>query len=1137
MKPSYSAGGPGTENGVRKMSPNLENERSLEVKKLALKKYLQQLITNEQDSFPLSEGQRALWLMHKRNPDDFSNNVGGAYEIIGFIEPPRIETAIRRVVDQYPILRATIGVRNGEPCHCVNNGPMHFQYFQSQHGSHNDALDLVHDLYATPFDLEKGPLWRSYLIKILEDKHILLFVFHHIVIDAWSLMVLLKEVISRYQPRYTDSGRHPTTSAPPYSHFVLYEQAVLNSDKGRRMQQYWGACLGENVCIPKLPIDFPVRRIRFKKELVKIDLDEELVKMLVEFARQRRVTLYTLLLCAYGILLSRYCGGEPFVIGTPMALRTVQKFARTVGYLVNMIPIRFDFQDDPPMDAYLIQLHLQVAAAMGNREYPFYRMAQGVSGQWVKGKVDINAVFNLLKTDRDAHDFKLFGGTGKEVRFKSIDLIQEGGQFDLTLELTDCGGYFKGYFKLNPGLFKTATIERMAANYRTLLNDCVRRPNARVSELEVISSQERETIQIFSGVKQLSDKPDPKSTLHGLFEKWVRRTPDRKALAWGNGVLTYRELNRWSDSIASKIRQAINLKGVAIGILSHRGPESVAAILAILKSGCAYLPINPDDPQERIAYQLQQSGAPLLLAAGKMTNGNVKALPVNLMIIDGIDDAREEGIGQGKPGESGGGADLAYVMYTSGSTGRPKGVMVEHQNVIAMLKGFNERAPLNEPPVTLSITPYTFDVSVWEIFSTLCFGGKLYLPEIIAMINAQKFIEYLYTQKITSVYIPPALLDGVTHICEEYKGKIRLARILVGVEPIKERTLARLKSRIKDARIINGYGPTETAICATLYSFESMRHKEGVTPIGSPISGYSIHVVDKNQKPAPIGAIGEIIIGGAGVGRGYIHQGRKQPEKFFSNLLGISNRYYQTGDLGRWTDDGNLEFKGRLDHQVKVNGVRIELNEIESIIRCCSVVKDCCVLRKNGKKGGAILVAYVIPPTDQDQQPSMETSEISKEHTVLSRKVRRFCINRLPRYMMPHRIVMMDNFPLNRNGKVDRDCLHRLKDEVAKPNPSGDRPRTKTERTLADIWENILKIEDVGISDDFFEIGGSSIAAIEICSEIIDKLNVPISVDAVFNQPTIEELAIIIEENLASNQTPIMPIQKISRERYRKENG
>ena len=441
-----------------------------------------------------------------------------------------------------------------------------------------------------------------------------------------------------------------------------------------------------------MPRDFLERLPQLKKEMVKVDLDKQLTKVLVEFAQGKRITIYTLLLSAYGILLSRYCGWEPFIIGTPMALRTVQKFAKTVGYLVNMIPVKFDFQNDPAFDDHLIQLHRQLMAAMENREYPFYKMAEDISDHLVQGMADINTVFNLLKMQGDTNDFKLFRGTGREVQFKSIDLIQEGGNFDLTLELTDCCEYFKGYIKFNPSIFKKSTIERMAENYITLLNDCIKNPTARVSELEVISSREMKKLQAFSGVNHLPDRPDPKFTLNGLFQKWAKRTPERESLAWKDNVLTYQELDMWSDSIAFKLRQEVNSQKVPIGILCDRSPESIAAILAILKSGCAYLPLNPNDPTDRIDYQLHNAGAPLLLVSNKMAWDDFGGLSANLMLIEQFSAALEF-MDRKQSSGTVNSTDLAYIMYTSGSTGLPKGVMVEHRNVIAMLKGFNSCAP------------------------------------------------------------------------------------------------------------------------------------------------------------------------------------------------------------------------------------------------------------------------------------------------------------------------------------------------------------------------------------------------------------------------------------------------------------
>ena len=603
--------------------------------------------------------------------------------------------------------------------------------------------------------------------------------------------------------------------------------------------------------------------------------------------------------------------------------------------------------------------------------------------------------------------------------------------------------------------------------------------------------------------------------IHYLFEAQAKRTPNAIALVLDTKRLTYRELNRRADQLARYLQTRGVGQEMLVGICLERSLEVLVGILGILKVGGAYVPLDPQYPHARLDMIRRNAGLRVILTAAELLEDWAHS-DGNLDFID-IHEALSSDIPQESQFASLTTPDqLAYILFTSGSTGIPKGVMVEHHSVLALLRAFDQVAPSGKNLIGTSVCSFSFDVSEWEFFSTLCFGGTLHIlrPEVFA--DPERFANYLVDYHVTSAYIPPALLSDVADRLEKRSDKVALNRILVGVEPIKQSVLQRFRNLSGQMHIVNGYGPTETTICATFFSFQTATDPHHRTPIGTAVPGYEVYVVDHNLRSVSIGATGEILIGGAGLARGYLNRSDLTAEKFVPNPFDQEPgaRLYRTGDLARWLPDGNIEFVGRLDHQVKIRGFRIELGEIEAVLGKHPAVRQTVVLAKEDIPGDKYLVAYVVPY--KGSEPTLG-------------ELRSFLKGNLPEHMVPASFVFLDALPLTPNGKVDRQALPAPGRARAVREETFVAPRTPLEEMLAGIWAEVLGLESVGVRDNFFELGGHSLLATQVISRVRDAFQIELPLRALFEAPTIADLAERIEAaRHTARGLQVLPISSVS---------
>lgn len=1053
----------------------------------------------------LSHGQQALWFVHQSAPDSASYNVGFTARIRSDLNIDAFRQAVQAVITRHAALRTRFKAIGGKPIQEILAQQDAYIGFVDLSGQDDEAVrQRVIAASQRPFNLERGPLCRVHLFREHGGSHIFLFTVHHIVFDGWSLWLVLDDLQTAYADACAGKPISLTLPALTYADFARQEAALLNGPEGEQLWAYWQQQLSGDLPI----IDLPTDRARpplqtFRGESQAFLLDVGLTERLKELARSSGVTMYVLLLAAFSALLHRYTRQDDLIVGSPSMGRNQAQFEDVVGYFVNMLALRVDVGGDPTFTALLADARRAVLDGLAHQQYPFPLLVEKLQPPHDPGRSPIFQVaFNvLLKKSVNVFTEQTADAPSEAGRLlmEPYDIPQEEGQFDLVAELVEASAHFEGKFKYNSDLFDETTIARLSEHFQQLLRGIAEAPARRLSELPLLTEQERRHIlEEWSGS---AETPPATTCLHRIFESQAARRPDAAALVFGEQRLTYGELNARANQLARYLQaEGVGPESV-VGVFLERSLEMPVAILGILKAGGAYLPLEPDYPQDRLGFMLNDSG-PALVLTQKRLEWRLPENEIHRVFLDDDWDgiARHSAETPDSPVTA---QNLAYILYTSGSTGRPKGVMITHSNAAAMLAGFERLAPAApENGAGTTVCPFGFDVSAWEIFAALCSGEALHIltPETFSF--PDRFARYLHQHAITTTYIPPALLEPLAEQCEQIaqsspERPFQLRRMLVGVEPIAQQTLQRYRDLVPDLYIINGYGPTETTICATFFPFQQVSEATRRVPIGKPVAGYRVYLADEALNPVAVGMAGEILIGGAGLGRGYLNRPQLQQEKFIPDPFRpeTEDRVYRTGDLGRYLPDGNIEFLGRIDQQIKIRGFRIELGEIEATLKEHPAVKNAAVLARDDAAGQKQLVAYVVAH-DRETAP-------------VTQHLRVFLKSMLPDYMVPAAFVALPELPLTRNGKLDRRAL---------PVPEGTgledqyvAPTTPAEQTLADVWADVLRVERVGVHDNFFELGGHSLLATEIVAGIAERFHLHLPLKHLFMAPTVAELAQVIE--------------------------
>jgi amino acid adenylation domain-containing protein len=1044
----------------------------------------------EQDA-PLSYGQQALWYMHRLAPESGAYNLAVALRIRGPLDAERLRTALQGLPRLHTVLRTVFPAtgEDGEPAQRVLPGPLPVLELRQAPGLEEAALEgLLRGEADRPFDLERGPLVRAHLWWTGEAEHVLLLSAHHIVADFWSLSLLARQLGELY------AGREVRAAGPRFADYVRQQHRLVDSEAGELLGDFWRRHLAGEPAPLDLPADRPRPPVQSHQGGIRRLLLPGLASCLRSLGRPTGATLSMAVLAAWQAQLHRLSGQTDFVVGVPTLGRSRAELAEVVGYFVNPLPLRADLAESPAFATVLERVRRSTLEALEHADFPLLRIAERV-------RVDRDAsrshLFQVLFTFQSAppgseHLAALALGQGGAafhlagLRCESVALDTGWAQMDLELMAAEIEGSLAVALRYDGDLFDAATAERLLDQLARLAAAAADDPKTGIADLPLLGEAERAQLLVeWNG----SEPPGEPACIHSLIEEQARRTPDAVALTAGERQLTYWELDDGAERLAAHLRSLGVEPESAVGVCSGRSPEMVQGILATLKAGGTYVPLDPGYPDERLGWILEETGARVLLADRSTPRALLRA---GVRIVDLESEAPVAPVVPARQAEP---ENLACILYTSGSTGRPKGVGVRHAAVTALLRWALAAYSPADLAATVFSTSISFDLSLFEMFAPLAAGGRIVLVPNTLVLSAAS---------------PVTLLNTVPSAATELLERDALPRTLRVVnlagEPLPRTLVDRLHATLPGARVYNLYGPSED----TTYSTGCLQAPGAADrpPIGKPLAGSRAYVLDPGGRLAPPGVSGELHLGGAGVARGYLLRPGLTAERFvpdpWSGVPGA--RLYRTGDLARWRPDGELELIGRLDHQVKIRGFRIELGEVEAALRRHPGLRDAVVLAA-GEESDRRLVAYLVAA--QEPAPG-------------ARELRGFLAARLPDFMVPVAFAVLPALPLTPNGKVDRRALPALASGGAAALFVA--PRTPTEEVIAALWADLLGCERVGVQDSFFELGGHSLLAARAVARLREPFGVELPLTALLERPTVAELAAAVErarrEGAAADEPP-----------------
>jgi amino acid adenylation domain-containing protein len=1065
-----------------------------------------------------SHGQAALWFLHRVEPESAAYNVAAAVRLHGELDAPRLRRAFESLVERHAALRTTFPSREGQPVQLVHKSAA--IDFEEETISSPDEAALRESLTAhahRPFSLERGPLVRVRLVRDAQGRCFLLLAAHHIVVDFWSLKIMLRELGMLYASHRTGAAAEALPAlSQSYTDYADAQRRALEGAEGERLWGYWRERLAGELPVLNLPFDHPRQAGRETRGAAHLfRLDDALTLRLKALSSREGVTLYVTLLAAYGALLARYTGQQEVVIGSPISGRGRAAHSNLVGYLVNTLPLRCELSGDPEFTGLMARARRTALEAFAHQEYPFALIVQRLRPGRDAGRTPLFQTMFVMQQSHRLEEQGLapfaLGEAGArielgELSLESLALEQRATQFDLTLTAAETGTETLLSFEYNADLFDADTVARMAANFETLLRGIVDEPHARLSRLPLMSVEERRRLLFqFNDTARQYPAGD---TMASLFSAQVERTPSAVALLCDGASLTYAELDAASSRLSLYLKEAGAGPEQVVAVLCDRTPQLVVTLLAVLKAGAAYLPLDPNYPAQRLAFMLEDAGSQLLVTRPSLRDRVPSDFGGQVVCVEG-EAAQIAALASTSPEPSATASNLAYLIYTSGSTGRPKGVAIEHRSAATFLHWARETFTDEELSGVLAATSVCFDLSVFELFAPLCWGGKVILAkDALALPTLAEAAQVRLVNTVPSaaseLVRSGALPSGVRAVCLAGEA---LTRSLA--ERIHENTP-------EGARLLNLYGPSEDTTYSTWA--EISQGGEGSPSIGRGVANTQAYVLDAGMNPVPAGAAGELYLGGEGLARGYLNRPDLTAERFVPDpFADAGGRLYRTGDLVRWSSGGELEYLGRIDNQVKIRGFRIELGEIEAALAAHDSVRECVVVvREEG--GDKRLAAYVVCEGEK-------VAEVAE--------LRAHLRGRLPEYMMPSAFVMLDVLPLSPNGKVDRKAL---------PAPEMSRgitegyvaPRNSVEEALAGIWSEVLGVERVSVEDNFFELGGHSLLATRVMSSVHERFGVELPLRVIFETPTIAGLAAVIEGATKQQELTAAPkIKRVSREALR----
>jgi amino acid adenylation domain-containing protein len=1059
---------------------------------------------------PLSFAQQRLWFLHKLDAASPAYNLGLPLRLRGPLDAAALSRALDELVRRQESLRTVFEVRDRQVLQRIEEArpvplPLADLTALPADRREEEAWRLARAEASRPFDLERGPVLRTLLIRLGGDDHAFVLTQHHIVSDGWSMGVFIREMTALYQA-FSQGQPSPLPELPlQYADFAAWQRAWLSGEVLEGEVRWWKERLQGAPAVLELPLDRPRPPLQtFSGGHVGRELPAALAARLAELARREGATPFMALLALFEALLLRHTGQDDFVLGTPIANRNRSETEGLIGFFVNTLALRADLTGSPSFRRLLARVREATLGAYTHQDLPFEKLVEELRPERSLSHTPLFQV--MFSLAMPAAPPSLPG-----LAFEALPVDSGTSKFDLTLVAEERDGRLSLGASYNSDLFLAATVRRLLEHFEVLLEGAVEDPERPVTRLPLMSAAEAH--QVVEGWNATAVPFPDSSCLHELIAEQVLRSPEAVALEYGEERLTYAELHRRAGRLARRLRGLGIGTDSLVGICAERSIEMVVGLLGILRAGGAYVPLDPSYPADRLAYMLEDSGIGVLLTQSRLEAG-LPVLPGTVLRLD--DPAMFEGAGEEDLDSAAAPESLAYAIYTSGSTGRPKGAGVPHRGIVNRLSWMQSAYRLTPEDRVLQKTPFSFDVSVWEFFWPLMTGARLVMAPPGAHQDPTRLAGLIRDHGITTLHFVPSMLQvfleaqGVAETCRSVRQVFASGEALPF--DLKERFLARLPG----TALHNLYGPTEASVDVTFHAC-SPGGERRIVPIGRPIDNTSILLLDPEGQPVPVGVPGELHIGGVNLARGYLGRPELTAERFVPDAFGEQPgaRLYRTGDLARFRPDGEVEFLGRLDHQIKLHGVRIELGEIEAALGSHRGVRETVVMARQ-EGGDTRLVAYLVPQ-----------GEIAPDVAEL----RAFLRERLPEAMIPAAFVVLPAFPLNPSGKVDRKALPAP--EWSERRAAFVAPETPAERALAALWAEILGLPEIGAGDSFFELGGTSLQAAILTLSLESRLGASVPLSALFEAPTVAGLARYLEARYpeasvlrdAGEDSPLVAIQ------------
>ncbi|MBW7476625.1 amino acid adenylation domain-containing protein [Paenibacillus oenotherae] len=1041
------------------------------------------------DYYAVSSAQKRMYILNQLEEGQISYNMPSMYRVSGELDLVRAEEAFRRLITRHESLRTSFEIVDGEPVQRVQEGvELHLKV---QEAADEEELQRQAESFVRPFDLAQAPLLRAEVVRVTSEDHLLLFDMHHIISDGLSTELMIGEWMRLY------AGESLSELRIQYRDYAAWQRKLASSEAMRKQEAYWLETFAGELPVLELATDYARPAVqRFEGEAVGFGVEKETLEGLKRLAQETGATLYMVLLAAYTTLLHRYTGQEDIVVGTPIAGRPHADLEKLIGMFVGTLALRTSPSGEKTFREYVEEVKEKTLEAFENQDYPFEELVEKLD---VRKDLSRNPLFDTMFVmqsrsggeTRQASGMEEAAAGEERLGFAPYGTGSTAAKFDLTLRATEETESLVLLFQYSIALFHNETIQKMADHFIELLKAVSIDPDVRMHKIELWNERELNSLMNdFNGTQRAYPGA---CTIHQLFEEQVMRTPNGIAVVDHEKRLTYSELNERANRLAHFLRGRGIRPGKVVALLMEPSIDLVSGMLAILKSGGTFLPLDPELPSERRAYMLELSNAELILTQ--------RAYEVDENLLGKVvcmEQCPTSGLSDSTPSSEVGYEHNAYIIYTSGTTGQPKGVPIRHRSLINYSCWFAGQTGLTYNDKTVLVSSYSFDLGYTSLFPALISGCEVHLMRKERYMDPVYFWSYVGETELTYVKLAPSLFQNLVREPQHIRrcGNHCLRWIVLGGEPIKLEDIGRYRRFYAETRFMNHYGPTETTIGCIAHSIEpdDWQHFNSKPVIGRPIANTKALIVGSSNQLQPVGAVGELWIGGDGLSEGYLGDSELTKMRFVNSEI-MFGKFYRTGDLGRYLSDGTIQLVGRKDDQVKIRGYRVELAEIEKQLLAAPGVRKAAVIPLNNENGELGLCAYVL---------LQDSGSIGL--------LRQHLQKRLPHYMIPSYLIELETFPLLANGKLDRKGLPML-DRSLVSQVSFVEPRNRLETELSEIWKKVLGITKVGVNDNFFELGGHSLKLMEVIHLVYERLGVELPFRTLYEHQSVESLAHVVRDN------------------------